>query len=159
MLQLGSSALLSAVNAFHEPQECGAWGEGSRRGQQGAGSAQRRAAHPAVPAGHQLGCWAAPWSFMALRGQDLPPGTPVCLSWQLAQPRLAPPAAIFKAAGLHPKYSALYFWCKTIFLGGGCRDFFVCVMKFMGLEAGREGETSGHNWERGTRKSRESWWP
>lgn len=40
MLHLGSSVLLSGVNAFHEPQECGAWGEGSRRGQEGAGSAQ-----------------------------------------------------------------------------------------------------------------------
>lgn len=49
-------------------------GEG-RREPAALSRAQLRAAHPAVPAGHPLACWAAPWSFMALRGEDLPPGT------------------------------------------------------------------------------------
>lgn len=85
------------------------------------------------------------------------PWHPVRLSWQLARPRLAPPAAIFKAPGLHPKYSEFYFWCKMIFLGGGRGVFF--WMKLMGLEAGRERETAGHSWRRGRRRRKGSWWP
>lgn len=160
MLHLGSSVLLSGVNAFPEPQECGAWGAGSRRGQEGAGSAQSGAAPccpPCSPCRAPIGLLGSTMVIYGLARGGPAPWHPVCLSWQLAQPCLAPPAAIFKAPGLHPKYSALYFWCKIIFLGRGCGDFF--CMKLVGLETGRERETAGHNWKRGRRKSRESCWP
>lgn len=144
MLHLGSSVLLSGVNAFPEPQECGAWGAGSRRGQEGAGSAQSGAAPccpPCSPCRAPIGLLGSTMVIYGLARGGPAPWHPVCLSWQLAQPCLAPPAAIFKAPGLHPKYSALYFWCKMIFLGRGCGDFF--CMKLVGLETGRERETAG----------------
>lgn len=128
MLHLGSSVLLSGVNAFPEPQECGAWGAGSRRGQEGAGSAQSGAAPccpPCSPCRAPIGLLGSTMVIYGLARGGPAPWHPVCLSWQLAQPCLAPPAAIFKAPGLHPKYSALYFWCKMIFLGRGCGDFFL----------------------------------
>lgn len=83
------------------------------------------------------------------------PWHPVCLSRQLAELRVALRAtrqAIFKEPGLHPKYSVLYFWCKMIFLGGGCRDFFHTKCVGLGTQSGRE--TTGCNWKRRTKKAR-----
>lgn len=109
-------------------------GSGVRGRAGGAGSAQ--------PAPLSLpGNWLAGHTMVIYglaRGGPVP-WHPVCVSWQLAQPRLAPPAAIFKAPGLHPKDSALYFWCKMIFLGGGVEVFFFLYEThgFGGRERGR----------------------
>lgn len=144
MLHLGSSVLLSGVNAFHEPQECGAWGEGSRPG-------QHRAAHPAIPARHQLAHRAAPWSFMALRGQDLSPGTlSVCPgSWH--SPAWHRQLLFLRRLGCIPSIARSISGAKRSSWVGGVRGwfiFFMYVMKLMGLEGGREGETAGDNWKR-----------
>lgn len=159
MLHLGSSVLLSGVNAFHEPQECGAWGEGSRPGQQGAGSAQHRAAHPAIPARHQLAHRAAPWSFMALRGQDLPPGTlSVCPgSWH--SPAWHRQLLFLRRPGCIPSIARSISGAKRSSWVGGVRGwgFFLCLCDethgFGGRERGR------NSWgQLEERKSRESWW-
>lgn len=103
MLRLGCSGLLSALMPSLS----------RRNGERGV------PAHPAVPA-RQLACWAAPGHLWPCEGRTCPLAP--CPSVLAAG--TAPPAAIFKAPGLHPKFSELYFWCEMILLGGGRGDFF-----------------------------------